>query len=116
LMRWNCLLLLFVLCGCDGISDWPRPTSHTIPFETIAIDEGGGGGEIKVEAEPHLVLLTTAEQIVDIRTQVSLPVQNELQLVNFQQYIVIGLFRGRQPTTGYQTTITQIIQHANQLI
>lgn len=115
-MRWNCLLILFVLCGCDEVSVWPRPTPHTIPFETIAIDEGGISDEGTLNTEPYLFLLTTTEQLTTLNTMVTPQSQAALHQVELESYVVIGLFLGRQPTGGYVATINQITQRDNRII
>jgi hypothetical protein len=113
-MRWSCLLLLFLLCGCDGVSVWPRPTPHTIPFETI--EQSGAYYDGPIDINPSLILLTSPEQIVNIEAKITSQTRDALLLIDFQRYVVIGLFRGLTPTGGYNTTITQITQHENQVV
>lgn len=116
------LVLMMVTAACQWqiplpASPLPTPSGVAIPFETIEVSEGGGVVEkLGPGTGPRLLLLTAPDEIVEIEHNISPQAYAELQQVDFQQYIVMALFRGRKPTTDYQTIIEQVWRQDNRLL
>jgi hypothetical protein len=95
----------------------PTPFGVAISFETIEVSEGGGVVE-KLEpfTGPRLLLLTESDEIVDLEHNISPQAYAGLQQVDFQQFVVIALFRGRKPYSKYQTVIEQVWRQDDRLL
>ncbi len=78
-----------------------------MPFEIIALEEWGGGYQ---ETEPHLFLLTTAEEIAQIADYVNAEDLEKVQQVDFSTHAVIALFRGIQPGSKHDVVIQRIFK------
>lgn len=91
----------------------PTPTfvdGQSIEFETVVIDG------CKVEkGEVQLFLITTREEIAIIEDQVNQATQQQLQNIDFNEYIVLALLRGLKPSNNYQTLIEHIVQQEHRL-
>lgn len=122
------LLAALLLGGCRVAAPAPQPTGAPtvtlsaangevdVPFETIAVGELGMRIISGSPMNPHLVLLTSLEQIGDIANWLPVEALADLQQVDFEQYAVVVLFRGRQGSTNYQTVIERITRQDNNLL
>jgi len=92
----------------------PSPIVETeIPFETVALNEEGLVPS--VSEDPTLMMITSATEIPAIIDRISFDDANNLRKVNFQNHIVIALFREMNLSTGYPTYIRQIVKRNHQL-
>lgn len=92
------------------------PREVELSFETIeqndtySPEEGYGG------AEPHIVLVTTRQEIDRLKDLISQVALNQLTELNFEQYFVIAVFRGRQGSSGYDTIIKRVVKQDNKIV
>jgi len=110
------LLFIFVVaCQPQPLTPQPLtpPPVTELPFETVAQDEWGVNDEM--DAEPQLVLLTTADDLTNIKDLVNEEDFANLQQVDFQDYFVVALFRGWRPSSNYQTIIERITRRNDAL-
>ncbi|PMB19432.1 hypothetical protein CEN47_23205, partial [Fischerella thermalis CCMEE 5319] len=84
----------------------PASGEVEIPFETIALDEIGVNVELGLI--PQLILLTSSDDAAKIKDWVKAEVYTQLESLDFEQYAIVALFRGRKPSTNYQTVIERI--------
>ena len=112
-----------LLAGCQLSQVMPSiapPSTNgkvEIPFETVALNENGANIDAHAMQEgPRLLLLTSPEQLAGIQDQVNPETWAALQQTDFQQYAIVALFRGRKPSTNYQTVIERIERQGNRLI
>ena len=112
-------LLITVLLACQPGRASPtlQPGEVEVPFETIALSEGGGVVK-KPERDvgPQLRLLTTPDEVYELQGRIADEDFAKLQQVDYQQYVIIALLRGRKPTLNYQTIIERITQQGNNLV
>jgi len=123
------LLAAMLLGGCQVSTTAPQPTGAPtialpaasgevdVPFETIALEENGLGipyDETRVDSQ--LLLLTSPDQIEEIKSWVTAEALADLQQVAFEQYDVVALFRGEQGGTNHQTVIERITKQNNRLV
>jgi len=98
----------------------PPPTplaSNSLAFETVARNESGVNIRAdQMNDQPQLFLLTAPNEIARIQNQVNPETLRQLRNVNFDEYVVIALLRGRKPSNNYQTVIERIEQMDHQLI
>ena len=121
---WSLLIAAaLLLAGCHlSPVTLPAATPPTtgeieIPFETVAVNESGANIDAHVMREgAQLLLLTSPNQLVSIQDQVNPETWAHLQQVDFQQHAVVALFRGRKPSTNYQTVIERITRQDDRLI
>jgi hypothetical protein len=92
----------------------PASGEVEIPFETIALDEIGVNVELGLI--PQLILLTSSDDAAKIKDWVKAEVYTQLESLDFEQYAIVALFRGRKPSTNYQTVIERIERQGNRLI
>jgi hypothetical protein len=92
----------------------PASGEVEIPFETIALDEIGVNDELGLI--PQLILLTSSDDAAKIKDWVKAEVYTQLESLDFEQYAIVALFRGRKPSTNYQTVIERIERQGNRLI
>ena len=62
-----------------------------------------------------MLLLTSPNQLVRFQDQVNPETRTDLQQVDFQQYAVVALLRGRKPSTNSQTVIERITRQDDRL-
>lgn len=116
------LVLMTVTAACQlqlptPPSPVPTPSGVEISFETIEVSEGGGVVEkLGLGTRAHLLLLTAPDEIVELEHNIYPQAYAELQQIDFEQFVVIALFRGRKPTTDYQTVIEQVWRQDNRLL
>jgi hypothetical protein len=116
------LVLMIVTAACQlqlptPPSPVPTPFGVEIPFETIEVSEGGGGVEtLEPVAGPRLLLLMAPDEVVELESNISSQAYAELRQVDFQQFVVIALLRGRKPYTNFQTVIEQVWRQDNRLL
>lgn len=102
------VILLFIVClfGCQSsLLSITRDGEHSILFETIALEEWGGGYESK---DPHAFLLIDPADIAEIADFVKPEHLEQLHQVDFAQNAVIAVFRGIQPSSNYKIVIERI--------
>lgn len=92
-----------------------QPGEVNVPFETMAQDQWGVDHDPS-HREPKLFLLATKEELPQVKDLVDQKVMRQLEQVDFQQYMIVALFRGTKPSSNYQTTITRLTQKDNELI
>ena len=110
------LLAAFLLGGCRVFITLPAAGSEVdVPFETIAVGELGMSSTPDAPTNPQLLLLTSLEQIGDSANRLPPEALADLEQVDFEQYAVVVLFRGRQGSTNYQTVIERITRQDNNL-
>lgn len=104
-----------VLASCQAVTPAPPGNAPTagveveVPFETIVqTEEGPVTDDLTPRIDAQLLLLTSPDQLGAIEGRVSPEALAALQQVDFQQYSVVALFRGRMPTYNYQTIIERI--------
>ena len=118
------LVLMTVTAACQVPMPLPTPPPSTpgevaVPFATIALNDSGGDIDItqhEIGGQPQVLLLTSPDQLAGLESWVNPPTWAALQQVDFQHDAVIALFRGRKPTTNYQTIIEQITKQDNRLM
>jgi hypothetical protein len=121
---WPLLVVTaLLLAGCQLSPVMPSVATPStngeveIPFETVALNEGGANIDAHAMREgSRLLLLTSSEQLAGIQDQVNPETWADLQQTDFQQYVVVALFRGLKPSTNYQTVIERIARQGNRLI
>jgi hypothetical protein len=95
----------------------PASGEVDVPFETVAVNESGANIDAHVMREgAQLLLLTSPNQLVSTQDQVNPETWSDLQQVDFPQHAVVALFRGRKPSTNYQTMIERITRRNDRLI
>ena len=121
---WPLLVVAaLLLTGCQlspvtpPVAAYPTSGEVEIPFETVALNEGGANIDAHAMREgSQLLLLTSSEQLAGIQEQVNPQTLADVQQVDFQQYAVIALFRGTKPSTNYQTVIERIAKEDDRMI
>ncbi|MCX6049622.1 MAG: hypothetical protein NT075_31365 [Chloroflexi bacterium] len=113
------IILIGMISACQLTIKVPANSPSTeqesdIPFETIVLDEEGFVNALG--EQPQLVMINSADEIPQIAKSISREARQKLERVDFQHYIVIGLFRNAKPSGGYPTYIKRISKHGNQLI
>ena len=126
LVTLSALLVLSGLCGCGGttpvaVSNKAPSTAPTmsgeteLPFETVEFVGNDVGGSYR-EREPRLVVVTTRQEIDRIEGLVSSETLAQLKELDFQQYFVIGLYRGSRGSSGYATIIERIARREDKIV
>ena len=118
------LVLMTVTAACQVPMPLPTPPPSTpgevaVPFATIALNDSGGDIDItqhEIGGKPQGLLLTSPDQLAGLESWVNPPTWAALQQVDFQRDAVIALFRGRKPSSNYQTIIERITKQADKLI
>ncbi len=114
------LFLTFMVTACvvpypPAPSPLPTPTfvpGAEIPFETIARDELSRYDK----PEPNLLLITDRDQEEALAKLLFKQEDiDQLKEVDFQANLVIALFRGDYPSSGYEGVIEHIIRRGNKL-
>lgn len=91
----------------------PTPTfvdGQSIEFETVIID----GCKLEKE-EVQIFLITSSEETAAVEAQVNQATWQQLQNIDFNEYVVLALLRGLKPSNNYQTLIDRIVQQAHRL-
>ncbi len=112
--RWPGILIallaasLVTLAGC-------QPPGVDVPFETIEQDPNNIGSTLAYpDGESRAILVTMPEEISQIEKFVSQAALEQLDALDFQQYVVIAVFRGRKANGGYPTIIERITLYDDQ--
>lgn len=110
--------LLGLLLACKPIAaPTVEPGVAAIPFETLSLNETGEGvNDTSVTDQLQLLLLNNAAQVIAIEVMVNPEDFIRLQEVDYERYAVIGLFRGVQGSSNYQTIIQALSRENDQLI
>ena len=88
----------------------------SLAFETVALNESGTNIDVNhMRDEIQLLLLLSSDDITFIQDQVNPETLLQLHNINFNEYVVIALFRGRKPSDNYQTMIERIFQKEDEL-
>ncbi|MCX6049624.1 MAG: protease complex subunit PrcB family protein [Chloroflexi bacterium] len=116
-----CFILLFLtafypLAACQTHTMPPlQPGEVNVPFETIAHDQWGVDKNLS-NREPRLFLLSTQGDLAQVKDLIDQKVMNQLEQVDFQQYVIVALFRGMKPSSNYQTMITRMTKKNDELM
>ncbi len=111
--RWPEILIallaasLVTLAGC-------QQAGIEVPFETIEQEDNYSGGMGYPDLEPRAILVTTPEEIGLVQGFISRAALEQLNALDFQQHVVIAVFRGRQANSGFPTIIERITRHDDQ--
>jgi hypothetical protein len=93
----------------------PTPTTIAgteVPFDTLVQHEYSS----YIGTEPLMFLITNLEETQPVMTYLSLDQEKEqLQSLDFTQYIAITLFRGTHASSGYEAKIDRIIRQDHEL-
>ncbi len=98
---------LVTLVGC-------QQTGINVPFETIGQATEYSGAMGYPDGEPLVILLTTPGEISQIEEFISQAALEQLTALDFQQYVVIAVFRGLKSNTGFPTIIERVTLRDNQ--
>ncbi len=111
--RWPGILIalltasLMILAGC-------QQTGVEVPFETIEQQTDYGASSDNLDREPRVILVTTPAEISQIEGFISQAALDQLNALDFHQYVVIAVFRGRQASGGFATIIERIMLQDDQ--
>ncbi len=93
------------------------PVAVNVPFETLSLNETGEGvSDRSLTDQLQLLLLNDAAQVMAVEVMVSPDDFKQLQKVDYKRYAVIGLFRGIQGSSNYQTVIQALVHENDRLI
>lgn len=112
------LLALIILVGV--IACGPKPTELPkeiqLPFDTIERNDNLSAEEGYSGQEPRVIFITTRQAIDRLKGLVTQETIDRLAELNFQQYFVLAVFRGRQATFGYDTIIERVARRGNKIV
>ncbi len=114
-----CLCLLaVVVAACQTVqTGTSEPTAGKptpvvkgtpVPFETIERSKANGTGPEYQGEEPRIIVLTKTNDIAKIEEMISQQAQHELSQVDFNKYIVVAVFQGWKPSSGYGVDILAV--------
>lgn len=110
LKRHSCFLWLTIVVILTGMTSCgPKETELT--FETI---ERSDLGSYSIR-EPHLILITTLQEIERVEGWITQEALVQLVELDFEQYFAIAIFRGRQPTSGYDIMIERVARRGDKI-
>ncbi|CAN5679817.1 hypothetical protein BH10CHL1_BH10CHL1_34870 [soil metagenome] len=116
-----CFILLILtalntLAACQtNATPTLQPGEVNVPFETIAQDQWGVDKDLS-RLKPKLFLLAAQADLAQVKDLIEPKVMSQLEQINFQQYVIVALFRGTKPSSNYQTVITRMTQKNDELI
>ena len=87
-----------------------KVNEEILSFETISL-EGYGIAVDSKDTAPKLFLLMEPEDIAWIEGLITPQDWQTLQQLDFEEYVVIGLFRGARPSSNYDTVITRLSRY-----
>jgi len=109
-------LLLGVTACRPSPPELPKETE--LPFETI--ERRDWSGDIGLEpysgAEPRVILVTSRPEIDQLKLLITPQAMDQLARLDFEQYFVIAVFRGRKPSSGYDTIIERVARQGNKIV
>lgn len=104
----------------DATLAWPTPIRDKptpviegtpLPFNVIEESDGGKGNEVDYAGEqPWIEILQQAGEIKEIEVKISYDAVEILSQIDFQSHIVVGIFQGLKPTSGYGVEILAVGQ------
>lgn len=97
-----CLLMVLILGAC-------QLKETDLSFETIECQEISGYQDKK----PGLVVIAKQTEVADLDNLITREIQARLQSLNYNTYLVIGVFQGWKPTTRYSTQIERVTRRGN---
>lgn len=81
-----------------------------LSFETISLETYGVAVDFE-DTFPKLFLLVEPADIAQVEALLTPQDRQTLQEIDFEEYAVIGLFRGREPSSNYDTVITRLTKY-----
>ncbi len=87
-----------------------------LPFETIERNDSHSAEEGYVGLEPCAVLVTNQDDVERLEGLISQVALDQLAGLNFEQYFVVAVLRGRQPTSGYNTIIERVAKQGDKIV
>ncbi len=97
-----CLLIVLMLGAC-------QPKETDLPFETIERQEISGYQDKK----PGLVIIAKQTEVTSLDALVTREILLRLQTLDYDTYLVVGVFQGWKPTTRYGVQIERVTRRGN---
>jgi len=108
------LTIVVILMGMTACG----PKETELSFETIEKGDWAGYGDLETVSvlETQVILVTNPQEIAQLKGLVSQEALDQLAELDFGQYFAIAVFRGRQPTSGYDTIIERIARQGDKVV
>jgi hypothetical protein len=109
-----CLAILVISLGTMACG----PKETELPFETIEQRDWTGheGKQPYSGEEPRLVLVNGRDEIERLEKLVTQEALDQMAILDFGQYFALAVFRGRQPTTGYDIIIERVARRDDKIV
>jgi hypothetical protein len=108
------IALLLGMTACRPV----LPKENVLLFETI--ERRDWSGDIGLEpysgAEPRVILVTTRQEIDRLKLLVTQQAMDQLAGLDFGQYFVIAVFRGRKASSGHDTIVERVARRGNKIV
>ena len=125
-MKNRFIMLCFLVVLITACQDRPTETSEPIteptlmvngtplPFETIDKSDGRGIGPDYEGQEPLIAIFSEVKDIE--KYVVTEQAENALLQVDFDTYLIIGVFQGWQGSSGYEVDILAVAQDGPRML